>query len=121
MLMKLFPFCAVIYCVYKYITMIQKSFLKASLAELYIVLLVSVMQYVQRVVPESKTILIPIAMLSLFVLSAAVMGYLFVSEPVMLCIDGKKEEAMRLFLSTVGVFAAITALAFLALFSGAFS
>lgn len=101
--------------------MLQKSFLKAFLAELYIVLLVSVMQYMQGAMPESKTILIPMAMLSLFVLSAAVTGYFFISEPVMLCIDGKKEEAMKLFLSTIGVFAAITALVFLALFSGTFS
>ena len=101
--------------------MLKKSFLKAFLAEVYIVLLVSVMQYTQGAVPESKTILIPIAMLSLFVLSAAVMGYFFISEPVMLCVDGKKEEAMRLFLSTIGVFAVITALVFLALFLGVLS
>lgn len=101
--------------------MLQKSFLKAFLAELYIVLLVLVIQYAQRAAPVSETILIPIAMLSLFVLSAAVMGYLFVSEPVMLCIDGKKEEAMRFFLSTIGVFAVITALACTALFSGVLS
>lgn len=101
--------------------MLQKSFLKAFLAELYIVLLVLVIQYAQMAVPVSETILIPIAMLSLLVLSVVVMGYLFVSEPVILCIDWKKEEAMKFFLSTIGVFAVITALACTALFSGVLS
>jgi len=58
---------------------------------------------------------------SLFVLSAAVMGYLFISEPIMLCIDGEKKHAVKAFLSTVGIFAFFVILALGALFSGALS
>lgn len=53
-------------------------------------------------------ILAPIGMLMLFVLSAAVMGLLIFGAPVMLYIDGKKKEAVRLVAWTVGSLAAIT-------------
>jgi len=43
------------------------------------------------------------AMLSLFTLSAAVMGYLFAAEPIMMYLDGKKKEAVNFFFTTVGV------------------
>jgi hypothetical protein len=49
--------------------------------------------------------LMPIVMLSLFTLSAAIMAYLFCYQPVLLLIDGKKEKAVSLFLKTVGIFA----------------
>ncbi|HEY4517472.1 MAG TPA: hypothetical protein VJI74_01115 [Candidatus Paceibacterota bacterium] len=63
-----------------------------------------------------ETILIPIAMLSLFVLSASVMGYLFVVEPVQLYLDGKKKEGITFFLQTVTIFAGATLLLFATLF-----
>ncbi|MBI2109417.1 MAG: hypothetical protein HYT93_04590 [Parcubacteria group bacterium] len=97
--------------------MTKKSFLHALLAELYIIGIVSVMQYGKQLFGETEeTILIPMAMLSLFVLSAAVMGYLFVFEPMQLYLDGKKKEAVHFFLSTILVFAVITVLLFFALF-----
>ena len=55
-----------------------------------------------------ETILIPIAMLSLFVLSAAVMGYLFVAGPVQMYLEGQKKEGINLFIQTVMIFAGIT-------------
>lgn len=54
--------------------------------------------------------LMPVIMLSLFVLSAAIMGYLFLSEPLMLYLDGKKKEAVQFFYQTVLWFAVFTAL-----------
>ena len=89
----------------------KNPFLNAVLAVLYIVLLVSVMFSIN---PDGRedTILMPIAMLGLFVLSAAVMGYLFVYRPLELHLDNQRKEAMAFFFKTVGTFA-VFVLAFL--------
>ena len=52
--------------------------------------------------------IIPVMMLSLFTLSAAVMGYIFCFEPLRMYLDGKKEGAVKLFIRTVGIFGSIT-------------
>lgn len=96
--------------------MIKKALTKALLAELYIVVIVSVIQYTEKMTELPETILIPMVMLSLFVISAAVMAYLFVAEPILLYIDGQKKQAVNLFLFTVGMFALITFLISLTLF-----
>jgi len=97
--------------------MIKKALTHAVLAEAYIVALVLLVQYGIAPADREETILIPIMMLSLFVLSAAVMGYLFLFQPAQLFIDGNKKQATTLFLSTVASFAVITGLVFLTLFS----
>lgn len=58
----------------------------------------------------------PVLVLSLFTLSAAVMGYLFCFQPLRLYLDGKKEEAVKLFLKTVAIFAIIPLTIFLLYF-----
>lgn len=65
-------------------------------------------------IPTEDNLFAPMGMLALLVLSAAVMAYLFFYQPIMLLIENKKEEAVRLLLKTIGSFATITAL-FLAL------
>lgn len=61
--------------------------------------------------------LMPMAMLSLFVLSAAIMGYLFLYRPILTYLEGDKAAALSFFFKTTGLFAGITlvffALAFL--------
>ncbi len=47
----------------------------------------------------------PIMALSLLVLSVSVMAYVFFYQPVILLIDQKREQAVKLFLQTVGTFA----------------
>lgn len=89
-----------------------KPFINAILAEAYIVCLVLLMNFGPKG-PDENTIIIPIAMLSLFVLSAAIMGYLFLSRPLELFLDGKRGEAMSFFMQTVATFAGITLLAFI--------
>ena len=88
--------------------MTKKAILNAVLAELYIIALVWVMDNVIMETGLEDVILIPIMMLSLFVLSAAVMGYLFLYQPGTLFLEGKKREALQFFLKTVATFAAIT-------------
>jgi hypothetical protein len=55
---------------------------------------------------------------SLFTLSAAVMGYLFLYQPLLLLIDGHKKSAVNLFLQTVAVFGAVTFFILILIFSG---
>jgi len=98
--------------------MTKNPFLNALAAGLYIVMIASVMFYGTKNLGPTDSIIAPIAMLSLFTLSAAVMGYLFFYQPVMLYLDGKKKNAINLFLKTVFVFAGFTALALTLLFSG---
>ena len=97
--------------------MSKSPLLNALLATLYIQVVVLIIFYGGEYASEApETILIPIAMLSLFVLSAAVMGYLFLSQPVQMFLGGQKQEAINLFLRTVAIFACITLLLLATLF-----
>lgn len=95
----------------------KKPFLYAVGATLYIVIIVFVMNTVVTALPE-KTMLIPMAMLGLFVLSATVMGFFFLSEPLIFLIENRKHEAIDFFLKTVAIFACFIAifLIFLSIF-----
>lgn len=90
----------------------KNPILNALGATLYIVGVVHMMQYLTQTLPEgsSESILVPIGMLSLFVLSVAVMAYLFILPGAELYLSGKKAEGVRLFLGTVLVFAICTGL-----------
>ena len=94
----------------------MKPFTHAALALGYIALVVLVMQWFTSLVGLQQTLLIPIAVLGLFVLSAAVMGYLFLYRPLALFADGKHREAVSFFVRTVGVFAVLVAVYLIALF-----
>lgn len=99
--------------------MTKNPLINAFAASGYIVLVVSIMNYLSaRLKDTPDKVLAPIAALSLFTLSAAVMGYIFGSQPLQLYFEGKKKEAVDLFLKTVGVFAVITALILTTVASG---
>ena len=89
-----------------------------SLAALaYIFLVVSVMNYGGKTIDDGS-LMAPVAFISLFTLSAAVMGYLFCYQPIQLYFENKKKSAVRLFLQTVTIFGGITALILMLLFLG---
>src|SRR5512141_2737990 len=95
----------------------KKPFLHALGAALYIVVLVLVVQIMSSVLKNQKdTIIIPMAMLSLFVLSAAVMGFLFLSEPLHLLMEHRKKEAIIYFAKITGIFAIFVAIFAISLF-----
>ena len=98
--------------------MIKNPFISAGLAVLYIVVIVSVLQYTQTLAKEPDTIFAPIAMISLFTLSAAVMGYLFLSQPIQLFLSGEKKQAVEFFLKTLGIFTLATIIIWFFLFLG---
>jgi hypothetical protein len=93
----------------------MKPFTYAVLAGAYIVLVVGALQLITATTAVSRTLFVPIGVLGLFVLSVAVMGYLFLYEPLVLFSDGKRREGVTFFARTVGYFAALVALYLLAL------
>lgn len=96
---------------------IKKPFLHALGAALYIVIIVFVAQAVGTALKgHNNNILDPLTMLSLFVLSAAVMGYLFLAEPLRLLVENRKQEALTFFAKVVGFFACFVALYTILLF-----
>lgn len=100
--------------------MTRKPLTNALFAMMYIIIIVSVMNYIMTHTKGPDTILAPIGMLSLLTLSAATMGYLFLYEPFQLYFDGKKKQAADFLLQTIGFFGGITALIFIAILLGLF-
>jgi hypothetical protein len=98
--------------------MSKNPVINALTASVYIVLIAFVMNWGTKMVRHPNTFLAPIAVISLFTLSAAVMGYLFCYQPAQLYFDNKKKHAVTLFLQTVGVFGTITALILFLFFFG---
>lgn len=97
--------------------MTKNPFLNSLSATAYIILVALVMQWgSNQVGDEPDTFLAPVAFISVFTLSAAVMGYLFFYNPVMMYLDGKKKAAVTLFLKTLGTFAVTTALLLILVF-----
>ena len=97
--------------------MTKNPFYNALAALIYIIFVASVMFFGIENIGPSKSIIIPVLVLSVFTLSAAVMGYIFLSQPIQLYLDSKKKEALKLFLQTVVAFAAITAVLLVVLLS----
>ncbi|MFZ3012027.1 MAG: hypothetical protein WA060_03490 [Minisyncoccia bacterium] len=85
----------------------KKPFVYALAAAVYIVLIVSIMNIATSFLPkdDSGSLLPLMMMLSLFVLSAAVMGFIFLSEPFRLYMDNRKQEGVVFFVRIVGIFA----------------
>lgn len=99
--------------------MTKNPFINALSALVYIALVASVMFYGPKIASQSDdSVIIPIAMISLFTLSAAVMGYLFLYQPFQLYFDNNKRGAVRLFLGTLASFAGITIILLAILISG---
>lgn len=92
--------------------MTKNPFLNALCASVYIGLVVLLMNFTGNIESNTNELIVASMMLSLFTLSAAVMGYIFLYNPFKLYLDGKKEEAVKLFLQTVGIFGGITMVIF---------
>jgi hypothetical protein len=95
----------------------KKPFLYSLGAAVYIAIVVTVLQTASYVFKDlSGTMFVPMAMLSMFVLSAAIMGYLFLSEPLFLLMENRKKEAITFFAKILGFFACFVALFAILLF-----
>ena len=99
--------------------MTRNPFINALSASAYIVLVVTILTFVEGYLKRAgASIIAPIAFLSLFTLSAGMMAYLFGFEPLQLFLDGKRKAAVKLFLQTLAVFAGTTLIIFIILLSG---
>ncbi len=89
--------------------MTKNPFYNAGLAVLYIVFIVLVINFGSKWATQeaNENLLFPIGMLSIFVISAAIMGFIVLYQPMTMFLDNKRKEGVGLFLRTIGVFAAI--------------
>src|SRR3989344_3983444 len=93
--------------------LIKRAFIDSLGTAVYISLVI-VLIFSLRILPEPEDlIIVPIAMLLLFVCSAAITGFLVFGKPAMLYVDGKKKEAVYLLGYTIGMLVLITIIAFI--------
>lgn len=93
---------------------IKNAFIDALGTVIYIIIVASFMFFLQEdVAKEPDTVLAPIAMLLLFVFSAALTGTLVFGRPILWYMDGKKKEAISLISYTLGILLIITILVFI--------
>jgi len=89
--------------------MTRNPFYNALFAIAYIVVLVScAILGPQLLNAPQQSLFYPMLALAVFVLSAALMTYLFFYQPVIMLLDGEREKAVKLFLQTVGIFGVAT-------------
>ena len=99
--------------------MTKKPFINALSASVYITLVVTAMNFATKSLQDKPdTFAAPVVFLSILTLSVVVMAFLFFYQPLLLFIDGKKKLAVSLFIKTVAIFAVITTIALILLFSG---
>ena len=91
--------------------MAKNPLINAIGASVYIFAVVTIMTLAtQPLRGKPDTFFAPIIVLFVLTLSVAVMAYMFFYQPLMLFIDGKKKEAVNLFVKTMGIFAVFTAM-----------
>ncbi len=95
--------------------MTRNPILNALAAVGYIALVAAFVSFLVPFIPEPMNPLAPIiGFLSLFVFSAAAMGYLIIGAPLQLFLEGQKKEAVTLFFKTLVAFAGIAVVLFVA-------
>ena len=96
-------------------SMLKRAFLNAVGVVAYVIVIVLLISSFQRFSTEPDNTIIPIAMILLFVFSAAITGYLVFGKPIMLYTDGKKKEAVSMLSHTLAMLALITIVFFISL------
>ena len=98
---------------------LKYALINSVLTSLYVALVGSFFHFVPVIFggkEKPDTILAPIAMLLLFLVSASICGSLVLGRPALWYLDGKKKEGVTLFLYTLGALCIILVLVFLILF-----
>ncbi len=99
--------------------MSKNPLINATSASAYIFLVASIFRFISKTQGNKPdTFFAPMAFLSLLTLSVAIMACLFFYQPLQLLMEGKKKEAVNLFIQTVGIFGAITLVVWSLIFSG---
>jgi hypothetical protein len=100
--------------------MTKNPFINALLSVLYISLVSLIFYFLSTSKIEENSIVAPIAFISLFTFSVAMMSYLFFYQPFVLYFNGKKKVALDFFLKTLFTFGGIVIFIFILLFFGVF-
>lgn len=88
--------------------MTKNPILNALLAAGYIGVLVGALSlFVDSEVEHIAPLLLPLLMISLLTLSAALMGGIFFYQPFRMYFDGQKEQAVKLLAQSIGSFAVL--------------
>ena len=86
--------------------MIKNPYLNAFMALGYIALIILVVSKTSAIASHTPdTLLAPVTMLSLLVLSVSIMAILFFYQPLRLFLENQKQQALSFLLKTVGTFA----------------
>ena len=96
---------------------IINALIDAGVTAAYIILVASFLSHAEAIFADrvpKDTMIIPVIMLLLFVISAAVTGFAVFGKPAMWYFDGRKKEALELLGITI-VFLALIAFFFLAI------
>ena len=81
--------------------LIQRSLLNALGVTAYVGVVATIMQNGEKIFGNVNQSLAPIAILTLFVLSAAVTGGLVIGNPVLMYLNNQKSDAIKLFIYTL--------------------
>lgn len=93
--------------------MVYTSARNAILTAAYVFLVSLIFQYGEKVFGKMDNLIGPAAFLMIFVLSAALTGTLILGKPVLMYLDGKKKEAVKLFGLTILFLTIITVVIFI--------
>ncbi len=80
---------------------ILKSFMRAGGVFAYVSALVSIAFLTQGMSKNFPDILAPVFMLTIFIISASVTGYLVLGKPIELYLGGAKREAVKMLFATI--------------------
>ncbi len=86
------------------------------LTVLYVILVALFLSNAKMLFGETDTLLIPIAMLLLFVFSASLCGALVLGRPILWYVEGMKREAITLFSYTAAVLFVCAVLVFVIMY-----
>ena len=93
--------------------LLKVAVINSLMVLVYVIFVVGAMTYFDKYMEHSSPeFLLPIVVLMLLVLSAAVVGTLIFARPVMIYLDGGKKEGLKLLTYTLGCLVVLTILAF---------
>ena len=94
--------------------LIQRAFLNALGTTVYVTAIALFLGHASKIFGQKDSPFAPVAALMLLVLSAAVTGSLVVGKPMLMFLNGEKNEAVKLFIYTLCWLALATIIAFIA-------
>ena len=95
--------------------LIKASLINSIIALLYISGVALLMTNAQNIFGKGDNVFTGIAVLMLFVISAAIMGFVILGRPILMYLDGLKKEAVKLFYLTIAWLILIAAIIFIGL------